>query len=43
MIDDTLGAQHGGPRHVSSDVGRFEPALVEAMRNVMKAQDSPRS
>lgn len=40
VSDDTLGALHGGPKHVSSDVGRFEPALVEAMRNVMKGQQS---
>lgn len=43
VSDDTLGALHGGPRHVPSDIGRFEPALVEAMRNVMEAQTSPRS
>ncbi|WP_327290257.1 hypothetical protein [Streptomyces sp. NBC_01198] len=43
LSDDTLAALHGGPRHLSSDVGRFESALVDAMRNVMKAQQKPRS
>ncbi|SHL25378.1 hypothetical protein [Actinacidiphila paucisporea] len=42
VSDDTLGALHGGPDHVASDVGRFEPALVDAMRNVMKGQQKNR-
>jgi hypothetical protein len=36
ISDDTRNALHGGPRSLTPDVGRFEPALVEAMRNVMK-------
>lgn len=43
ISEDTLGALHGGPRRAASDVGRFESALVEAMRNVMKGQQTSRS
>lgn len=42
ISDDTRGALHGGPRQSASDVGRFESALVDAMRNVMKGQQKPR-
>lgn len=42
VSEDTLGALHGGPRHLASDVGRFESALVDAMRNVMKGQQKSR-
>jgi hypothetical protein len=42
VSEDTLGALHGGPPHVASDVGRFEPQLIDAMRNVMKGQQKPR-
>ncbi|MFI0718233.1 hypothetical protein [Streptomyces sp. NPDC021224] len=38
VSEDTRGALHGGPRTAASDVGQFEPALVGAMRNVMKGQ-----
>lgn len=38
VSEDTLGALHGGPRTAASDVARFEPAMVGAMRNVMKGQ-----
>ncbi|WP_329177507.1 hypothetical protein [Streptomyces sp. NBC_01477] len=41
ISEDTFGALHGGPRQVASDVGRFESALVDAMRNVMKGQQKP--
>lgn len=40
VSEDTRGALHGGPRTASSDIGRFEPALVGAMRNVMKGQQA---
>ncbi|MFI0937197.1 hypothetical protein [Streptomyces sp. NPDC021020] len=40
VSEDTRGALHGGPRTAASDVGRFEPALVGAMRNVMKGQQT---
>ncbi|MFG1805085.1 hypothetical protein [Streptomyces sp. NPDC049040] len=42
VSEDTLGALHGGPRQVASDVGRFESELVDAMRNVMKGQQKTR-
>jgi hypothetical protein len=36
VSDDTVGALHS-PQD-STDVGRFQPAMVDAMRNVMKDQ-----
>jgi hypothetical protein len=37
VSDDTVSALHTGD--AAPDVGRFQPAMVEAMRTVMKAQE----
>ena len=41
VSDDTLNALHGGARSAVPEVGRFEPELVGAMRNVMTSQHKP--
>lgn len=38
ISEDTRGALHGGPRTGAADPARWEPAMVDAMRQVMKGQ-----